>query len=459
VVLGAGCPDRLRPARTDGGDGEWDLVVLAPSAAEGRSDGWIEESVRRVGVGLAADGLAYVLADPGARRRIARALRAAGVPIAGGFVHLPDCARSELVVPLRRRTIRASAGRMQRSWARLAATAASAAPGLPSALAHLHGGVGVVARRPGAAPLGAWLTGAAGENGIASIRTRWRADRTRTVVHLISGDGAFVKLAWGPGGSDATRREATALAGLGAEARASGAAVPEPVLFEPEDACPALRLSALPGVPARAVLARRPARRERILRALGVWLEAWSRATRRPVSLDPERLHAWILGPARRLADAIPGGCDYAQWLEARCRGLEGRSVPLVAAHNDLTMANVLVAEGDRIGILDWESATPDGMPLGDFAYAAVDATAAANRYRDRAAAFQACFEGPGSEPVAELMGRLSRAIDLPADWATLAFHACWLQHAEDERRKRSPGEALPFLECVRHAARLRWQA
>ena len=51
----------------------------------------------------------------------------------------------------------------------------------------------------------------------------------------------------------------------------------------------------------------------------------------------------------------------------------------ITAAHNDLTMANVLTSR-EGIGILDWEAAVADGLPMTDLWYALADAVSRAGR-------------------------------------------------------------------------------
>jgi hypothetical protein len=84
-----------------------------------------------------------------------------------------------------------------------------------------------------------------------------------------------------------------------------------------------------------------------------------------------------------------------------------------------------------------------------------VDAAAARDGYRDRPAAFERCFPAAGRvpEPLGEGLRRLGRQAGLTETTAALCVHACWLQHAADERGKREPGEARPFLSIVRHLA------
>jgi hypothetical protein len=465
-VLGAACPSRLRPARLDSRQ-RWDLAILAPSPGEAASTLWLAGALDRLQASLAPDGIVYLLARRAARPRLALALEHAGLPIVQRMLHLPDAEASELLLPMRRHAIRGAVERLlvpdalRSRMLRMAL----AMPGAVPLLGRLHPAVGLVAQRPGAPPLGSWLWAAAGGNAgdrIAAIQTRWRADRVRSVVHLLPGAGgeaAVVKVVLrADEASAAIQREALALSDLGPAARAAGAAVPAGSMIELGPRCPALLLELLPGLPAARLLARQPGRYESLLRQLGEWLEAWSRATCRPQPVDGALLDTWILNPSRRLAGQLEDGRGYVAWLEARGEALVGRSVPVVATHNDLTMANVLMQSEGKLGVVDWEAASAGGLPLRDFLYAAVDATAAREGYRDRPGAFDRCFGGGGGGLLGEILARLRRAIDLPDDFATLAFHGCWLQHAEDERRKRVPGEALPFLGFVRRAAALRWE-
>ena len=126
----------------------------------------------------------------------------------------------------------------------------------------------------------------------------------------------------------------------------------------------------------------------------------------------------------------------------------------LVAVHQDLTMANVLV-DDDRLGIVDWASARPEGLPLMDFFYAALDARAAVDGYRDRSAAFRQCFMHGGDwyDLVAGLERRVAEELSLARDAADLAFHECWRHHAANEARR---GEGTQFGAVLELAASAR---
>ena len=458
LLLGSGCPERLRPAAGAAAP-PCDLIVVAPSPAEARDPGWRAGALGRVAEALDPDGLVYLLAAPGARSALTAAMRRAGLERAEWVLHLPDPSLSVMLLPLRGRALRESASRLLRGGAR--GLGARFAMGLPGAvLGRWHPSVAVVLRRPGARPLAAWAgSRGPGLDRLAALRTRWRHDRTTSAMHLLAAGttpAAIVKVALRAAGADPARVEADMLAALGPAARAAGAAVPAAALLERGTTSAALRLELLPGRPAERLLAATPERADDLLHRLGAWLEAWNRATARAWTLDRARLESWLLGPLARLADAL-GEPGYPTWLEARWRPLAGQPVPVVACHNDLTMANLLVLPEGRLGVIDWEAAGTEGIPLTDGLYAAVDLVAAQGRYRDRPVAFERCFgSGRPQGAAAALLERLRGAVELPAGYATLAFHACWLHHADNERRKRAPGEPLPFLGYARRAAALR---
>jgi hypothetical protein len=126
--------------------------------------------------------------------------------------------------------------------------------------------------------------------------------------------------------------------------------------------------------------------------------------------------------------------------------------MPFVAAHNDLTMVNVFLPQ-DGLGIVDWEDASDEGLPLVDFYYSVVDAAAASMRYADRGEAFNRCF-GEASGLAVRHEQKLMRALALTPAQAELCFHSCWLTYAARERRAAtSPG---PFLEIARRLLRAR---
>ena len=116
---------------------------------------------------------------------------------------------------------------------------------------------------------------------------------------------------------------------------------------------------------------------------------------------------------------------------------------------------NVLVDGSDDLGILDWEDASEDGLPLTDFVYAAADAVAVVQGYGDRAAAVRACFEATGERTpfVERLSGRLAEALGLTDVVREVCFHACWLHHAENEVDREALDGSGAFATILRAVA------
>ena len=91
-------------------------------------------------------------------------------------------------------------------------------------------------------------------------------------------------------------------------------------------------------------------------------------------------------------------------------------------------------------------------LPLTDFFYAAADARAAADGFRDRVEAFARTFSADGT-PAADieaLQARLVAALGLEPEIVQLCFHACWLRHAANELAQSGAG---PFVEIATRVA------
>jgi hypothetical protein len=262
-----------------------------------------------------------------------------------------------------------------------------------------------------------------------------------------------VKTAFDGPGRERLRRERQALEELGPGAAGAGAAVPVPQPTAPH----LLATRVIGGRPADGVLAREPERLESLVRSVANWLLRWNCATLSTVAATTTLLDDVLVGPVDRAVRAGLATPEYAQALQALARRLEDRPLVVTAAHNDLTMANVMDA-GEAIGILDWEEAVPADLPLRDLWYALADALARARRLT-HAAAVEALVRSRSDAPpaLAQAPGLHAAALGLSQDQAALAFHACWLGHACNELdRRRSDG---PFAAVVGHiaAARLLW--
>jgi hypothetical protein len=203
---------------------------------------------------------------------------------------------------------------------------------------------------------------------------------------------------------------------------------------------------ALPGSPASALLRRRPDRLTAVLLALSDWLLAWNGATAATSTAGETLLERRLLGPAARVAEAVPFAAPYAAAMRELAARLDGEPLVTVAVHDDLTMSNVLVSSGG-LGIVDWEAARGADLPLLDLWYALADGLARARRI-DHVSAVQVLRgDAPDIAPAIEgLPAEHAEALGLSPDQAQLGFHACWLGHADDELRRGAPG---PFVAIV----------
>jgi hypothetical protein len=281
--------------------------------------------------------------------------------------------------------------------------------------------------------------------------TSGRLDDRLILLSLAGAEGANVAKV--RGSSAELEQEGINLGALGPAARTRVARLPELRALEELDGRSVLVETAVPGIPAAALLASHPGSFAEVVALLAEWLEAWHRATvvrRKPESGELDR---YVLSPAKLVAAAIPDGARYLSWLTKRCRELEGTAVPFVPAHDDLTMFNVLVDDG-RLGVVDWEAAAEGHLPLTDFVYAVVDAAAATAHYDDRLRAFVRCFfsDSDLARLVTGQQLRLVSALEIPAEVSELSFHACWIRHAANELSRRA-GDERAFLPIVERLA------
>jgi hypothetical protein len=466
-------PDGARSARViEGGStavigspqaeaGSTDLVVVRAAGLDALRPAWRRRVARQVHELLAPEGVAYVLSPGPSRALIRRAVGRRDLRSAGALLHLPRAQRTQLLVPLT-----ASEGARIRaqepgplSWRRRALGGALRLRPARAALTLLLPDVGLVMQRPRGRSCFSWLYEAAGipeAAPLATIAVSWRG----------LGAGATV-IGWSPGAwkgvvvakvaldsKDALAAEHASLVELGAAARDAGAGVPRPQGLRRVGPWRALIETHVPGRPAGDLLRRDAGRTLPLLIEITRWLARWHRATVSVKPLDEARVTALLLGPLATL-DGLLGDESYRRWVTALAARIQGRPAPMVAAHNDLTMANVVWSDRHGLGVLDWATAGPDGLPLMDFFYAVVDAVHAAEG-GSRVQAFEASFEHGGRyhSSVKRLRGELAQAVTVDPDLAAAAFHACFLNHAVNEQRA-DPTQSGPFLELVRRAGRM----
>ena len=460
VVVGSNCPPRL--CSPNGPlDGPVDLAVLAPSDAELRDGAWLRSSAATLMTRLDTDGVLYVLAPLRVRPRLRKILQAAGAKVIRSVLHHPDWSRSQYLVPLDGGPGRYAVRQlMALPWVKAAvADRALQLPWVIGLLRDYYPGVAMAAQRSGARPLGDWLAQCQGYSqwtGGVLVKSKWRNEQGTAVVFSIDPEGTLrrvAKLALDPRlGVERVQRESAALLRLAPGVRSSGAVVPEGRVVQTGPGTLLLE-DAIDGLSAAQLFRLHRESFPRVLARLTDWLERWNRGTVEARIAKPEWLEKQVLQPSAALP-SLRERPAYLTWLRQRCDALIGQSVPVVAAHNDLTMSNLLVTVAGRLGVLDWEAAG-ERMPLADLFYAAVDAASAQDYYADRVEAFQRCFEAGGRwcRLVDDSEARLRSATGTSCDVAALSFHGCWLQHAAAEAEKRAPGEPRPFLRIVERIA------
>jgi aminoglycoside phosphotransferase (APT) family kinase protein len=179
------------------------------------------------------------------------------------------------------------------------------------------------------------------------------------------------------------------------------------------------------------------------------WLQQWSRLAARRRSFRQEDADRYVLAPAARLRG---DGSGYVEYLNELCARAVGSTCPFVPVHGDLTATNILVDAGRSLGVLDWESASEEGLPMTDFFYAAADAVAAAGGYLDRPRSVVSCFalDGDRARFTRRLAAELAGAVGVDEVVRELCFHACWLHHASNEACRGASDIERPFGAILR---------
>lgn len=445
AVFGSGTATGLLRGPLPRTEGPADLLVLAPYGGERESGAWIGAAVAAADR-LAPDG---VVVTAGAPARLRRALVRAGLRAETRLLHVPNVATSRYVLPMRGPAARYGLERVVplRRRRRLAARALAVTQLAPRGLTTL------VYRRPSERPMLEWLCGLGDPvpRCEAIIRRSWKLTGGSVIQRFAGGEtpDAVVKL----GG--VARREVDALRAIAPGAALDGVSVPGLIDERQLGGLPLIVETSLPGMLARNVLHGSGEAADGLLRRLARWLAEWNRATRTERIFTADDAERMVLAPARALASSWSEGPGYLERLARLCERRVGRHATFVASHNDLTAANVVMAEGETIGIVDWERAERESLPLGDLVYAAADFTAAVDGYQDRAAAFAATFGARGSRRrlAGELVAAATRDNRLDAELAELCIHACWLGHAENERRSEDTSGERPFLDILRAVA------
>jgi len=468
VVFGSNLPKRLLPECYTTNVEPADLALLAPTATECRSSGWLKEAVRVLAGSLEPDGILYALAPRPFRPTLKRLMRDHGLLTGLHMAHLPNFASSRYLVPVSPVNMHYTltnllfAGNLKQ-WLATSTFGFLKSQELISTILPF---VGLVARHSDARPLLDWLFKLGNESGSAGnaiIRSRLRAEKETAVIFRFPKGSALpdaaakVSLA-GPLVAK-TPHEAAVMTRFGSSARSAGAQVPKVFLDHHIAEHSVVLQTVLDGRSAADLLLSQSKSLPVFMEHISQWLDRWNRATAAVKPLDSARLERELIAPVKFLDPYIKEGREYREWLTTRFKAALGTVMPFVVVHGDLSMTNVLINKEKKIGIIDWEASACNALPLSDFFYAAADAAAAVHGYVERLQAFQTCFVPGGSyvEPIRALQLKLRRSLNISADIADFCFHACWLSHAVNESRSEPPHRRR-FLEIVQFVAYHRYE-
>jgi hypothetical protein len=418
-----------------------DVVVVAMNRAHCRDAGQREAMIARGLSALAPGGILWVDAPGPWRSALAIALRGRGLAIGSPIVlRARGAARAEFSLTSRALRFALSNRHVSRRW-RLVLAVLERVPWGRAMLFRLLPSVGFAAFHAGTKTFG-WLVDRLdfAHDADVAVTTSWRGEQAPFLIFALGKDQTVVVKRGGPGCHAQIAHEAAMLKQLGAGLAKAGLEVPRLIDCTTTARFCSLFETHVPGRPMDSLF-RDGRHRDvgAIAGRLAEWLTQWNRQTLRYVELTPALGELLILSAARELAGTIERGSAYVEWLSGKIARLIGHKVPLVAAHNDLTMANVL---GDVSGIrsvIDWEAADPDGLPLTDFRYASCDAATAIGG-GNRLAAFRACFvdEGEPRQRLQQCEARLRAVAGGPPEWLELCVHAGWLRHAANEQARSS---------------------
>jgi hypothetical protein len=400
---------------------------------------------------LSPSGMVYVV--PSRAMGLRRALGSAGLRNAGTLLHIPDLARSRHVVPVGTAAERyALSGQLAMTGLkRRAATATLRSPWLGTL-----GPTGALLRRNPAIPVADWLFELEGppRPGGSALVTASRSAGGGSIVHRFAGSeavpDAVAKI------SPRAGEEAQALLTIAPGAARAGARVPNVLSSGQLASVPLVLQSAVGGRSAALLIAQKPGIARDLQERIAAWLERWGRSSAQVRELTHADLERFVLSPAIELAPHTTGRGPYLEYMRALCSRVVGDRCPFVPSHGDLTVANIVVDDGPELGIVDWEEASEDSLPLMDFFYAAADALAARHGYGDRPGAFASCYAPDGGVQasfVAGLRRRLAERLGVVDAVQEICFHACWLHHAANEAARSTPAHARPFVTILQTIA------
>jgi phosphotransferase family enzyme len=113
-----------------------------------------------------------------------------------------------------------------------------------------------------------------------------------------------------------------------------------------------------------------PSRVERDFAGAADWLSRFQRQTATGLKpLDDIAIKRWVIDPLARYAEEIGWSSDEEDLFSEvvrRAEAMRGTPLPLAGRHGDFWMGNLMTGSGGVTGVVDWELASLETLPLDD---------------------------------------------------------------------------------------------
>ncbi|HBY96445.1 MAG TPA: hypothetical protein DEP84_21295 [Chloroflexi bacterium] len=285
------------------------------------------------------------------------------------------------------------------------------------------------------------------------VTPRFRA--SSHVVFLLlpegSSDPALVaKLPRLAGASEGVEREAANLRAVQASRPGGFDSIPRVVAFETYRGRQILLETALVGQP----MDRATVRRDFVgcCDAVARWLAELQQPARDPAGADSHWFERLVERPLHHFTELFPLSADEASMLERTWElvaPLRGAKLPLVFEHSDLSAPNLMLLRHGGPGAVDWELATPRGLPTYDLFFFLSYVAFALHTPRSTAeyvSAFHAAFFGQSAWARPYVRAYAER-LQLPVQVLTPLFVLCWARYTASLLTRLGaagrPGESL----------------
>jgi aminoglycoside phosphotransferase len=176
------------------------------------------------------------------------------------------------------------------------------------------------------------------------------------------------------------------------------------------------------------------------------WLAELAEASR--ADRGERGIERWVQRPLAELRAALPLASGEMLLLErtlALVEPLGQAELPAVFEHGDFSAPNVMRLADGQLGVVDWELAEPEGLPVADLffwlSYVAF-ARAGARTLGEQVAAFRAAFFGPSAWARPYVMDYAAR-LGVAPDALTPLFVATWARYVAGLVGRLAAGEGL----------------